>query len=141
MMPERSTTAVHATAVLLGCLLAVWWSRSLPWTPSRIFGAALMLPAVALWLLARVQLGRSFAVRAQAKELVTHGLYSKIRNPVYVFGSIFIAAMCLFLGKPAGLLLLLVLIPIQIVRARKESKVLEAKFGDAYREYRRKTWV
>jgi protein-S-isoprenylcysteine O-methyltransferase Ste14 len=29
---------------------------------------------------------------------------------------------------------------MQIVRARREASVLETAFGDAYREYRRKTW-
>jgi protein-S-isoprenylcysteine O-methyltransferase Ste14 len=33
-----------------------------------------------------------------------------------------------------------VLIPVQIIRARREAAVLEAKFGDAYREYRKRTW-
>jgi len=28
----------------------------------------------------------------------------------------------------------------QTVRARREARVLEATFGDAYREYRRTTW-
>jgi protein-S-isoprenylcysteine O-methyltransferase Ste14 len=30
--------------------------------------------------------------------------------------------------------------PIQVLRARKESKVLEEKFGDEYRQYKRSTW-
>ncbi len=34
--------------------------------------------------------------------------------------------------KPVGLLLFLALIPMQVVRARKESEVLEAAFGDKY---------
>jgi protein-S-isoprenylcysteine O-methyltransferase Ste14 len=33
-----------------------------------------------------------------------------------------------------------VLIPLQVIRSRKESQVLEAEFGDAYREYKKKTW-
>jgi len=28
----------------------------------------------------------------------------------------------------------------QTIRARREARVLEAAFGDEYREYRRKTW-
>jgi protein-S-isoprenylcysteine O-methyltransferase Ste14 len=28
----------------------------------------------------------------------------------------------------------------QVIRARREAHVLEEAFGDAYREYRRKTW-
>jgi protein-S-isoprenylcysteine O-methyltransferase Ste14 len=105
-----------------------------------VFGAVLVVPAVSLWLLARIQLGRSFAVRAKAKELVTHGLYSKIRNPVYVFGSLFIAGLILFIGRPVWLLVLAVFVPMQVIRARKEARVLEKKFGDAYRQYRARTW-
>jgi protein-S-isoprenylcysteine O-methyltransferase Ste14 len=33
-----------------------------------------------------------------------------------------------------------VLIPLQIYRTRKEEQVLAEKFGDAYLEYKRKTW-
>ena len=45
------------------------------------------------------------------------------------------------LQRPYALFfLLLVLIPVQIVRARKEAKVLEAKLGEEYRAYRAKTW-
>ena len=37
-------------------------------------------------------------------------------------------------------LLLALLIPIQMVRAHQESKILEATFGDEYRKYRMGTW-
>ena len=37
-------------------------------------------------------------------------------------------------------LFLLVVIPMQIFRARREARVLEEKFGEEYREYRRRTW-
>ena len=63
------------------------------WTISQIVGMAVAVPAFCLWALARLQLGKSFSISAQAKGLVTHGLYSKIQNPVYVFGGIFIAAV------------------------------------------------
>jgi protein-S-isoprenylcysteine O-methyltransferase Ste14 len=35
---------------------------------------------------------------------------------------------------------LLLIITVQIIRARREARILEAAFGDAYREYRRHTW-
>jgi protein-S-isoprenylcysteine O-methyltransferase Ste14 len=38
------------------------------------------------------------------------------------------------------LLLFVVLIPLQIQRARTESKVLERAFGDEYRAYKARTW-
>jgi len=106
----------------------------------RIAGLCLILFGFAMWTLARIQLGASFSVQAKASVLMTRGLYSRIRNPIYVFGSIMIVGLCLFFQKPIALLVFLVIIPMQIIRARKESEVLEAAFGDAYREYERHTW-
>jgi protein-S-isoprenylcysteine O-methyltransferase Ste14 len=58
----------------------------------------------------------------------------------YVFGVIVIAGLILMLRHPVLWVALLIGIPLQMVRARREALVLEAKFGDAYREYRRRTW-
>jgi protein-S-isoprenylcysteine O-methyltransferase Ste14 len=110
------------------------------WTAIRIVGMGLMILGFVLWTIARFQLGTSFAVRAEARQLVTRGLYSKIRNPIYVFGSWVLAGAILALGKPVWLLIFVVLVPLQIWRARKESTVLDAAFGEAYRKYRAETW-
>jgi protein-S-isoprenylcysteine O-methyltransferase Ste14 len=131
---------VHVMVLGAALTWLAWHFSPGPWTPTRVAGLVLSVPAFVLWAVARIQLGTSFAVRAKAKELVTGGLYSKIRNPVYVFGTIFVAGYFLLMGKPLGLLLPAAVVPVQIFRARKEAKVLEEKFGDAYREYRRKTW-
>ncbi|MGH9782037.1 MAG: methyltransferase family protein [Candidatus Acidiferrales bacterium] len=115
-------------------------ARTGAWTTHQIVGMAIAVPAFCLWALARLQLGRSFSISAQAKELVTHGLYSKIQNPVYVFGGILIAAVFVYLGQPYLFLILIILIVMQVMRIRAERRVLEEKFGDAYREYRKHTW-
>jgi protein-S-isoprenylcysteine O-methyltransferase Ste14 len=139
-MREHRSIILTAVFVLAGALI---WYRDFPeqpWTLLRVAGLVLAIPAFVLWVTARIQLGRSFAVRAEAKELVTHGLYSKIRNPIYVFGALFITGFLLLINKPLWLLVLAAIIPLQIYRAKVEAKVLEAKFGDAYRAYRSKTW-
>jgi protein-S-isoprenylcysteine O-methyltransferase Ste14 len=110
------------------------------WNAQRWAGLLIAIPATVLLFVARFQLGRSFAVRAEAHELVTHGIYSKIRNPIYVFSALLVLALALTLQRPALLFFLLVLIPVQIIRARREAAVLEAKFGDEYRLYRQHTW-
>jgi protein-S-isoprenylcysteine O-methyltransferase Ste14 len=46
----------------------------------------------------------------------------------------------LVLHRPMLWLVVVALIIMQTLRAHREAKVLEAAFGDAYREYRRKTW-
>jgi len=111
-----------------------------PLTLTREIGLALMVAGFVCWAIARLQLGKSFSVRAKATELVTSGIYSRIRNPVYVFSTIFGVGLILWISQPIWLLVLLVVIPMQVIRARKEGQVLEAKFGDAYRAYRAKTW-
>ena len=87
-----------------------------------------------------LELGKSLAVTAQAKKLVTSGLYSKIRNPIYVFGSCTIVGLILTVGRPIWLLVFIAIIPLQVWRTGKESSVLESAFGDEYRTYRASTW-
>lgn len=141
--PGIKVTSVVLVLAIAVALEMLFWAKVKigTMTPLRALGFVLAIVGFAFWGVARIQLGKSFAVRAKAKELVTRGIYSKIRNPIYVFGTVFIIGILLALGRPRWLLLLVVLIPVQIARARKEAVVLEEKFGDEYREYRRKTWL
>jgi protein-S-isoprenylcysteine O-methyltransferase Ste14 len=107
---------------------------------ARRLGLLLGLIGLAGVILSRYTLGRSFSIAPKATALVTSGIYSRIRNPIYVSGMIFLVGIVLILWRPELLIILLVLIPVQIIRARREAAVLEAKFGDAYREYRKRTW-
>jgi protein-S-isoprenylcysteine O-methyltransferase Ste14 len=113
---------------------------SKPWTPMRIVGVVIVLPSLALLVLARIELGGSFSVRPKAQTLVTHGLYSRIRNPIYVFGGLGVAGVLLYINQPRSLWLLVAIIPLQIYRARQEEKVLAARFGDEYQQYKSRTW-
>lgn len=106
----------------------------------RWIGLALLLMGLGGVILSRYTLGRSFSIRAKATELVTTGIYSCIRNPIYVSGVIFIIGLIVIVRRPILGLILVMVIPLQIVRARREARVLEAKFGDAYRQYRARTW-
>jgi protein-S-isoprenylcysteine O-methyltransferase Ste14 len=116
-------------------------NAGLPWTMMRAAGLAVMVPAFVLWGLGHVQLGDSFSVKAEARQLVTAGIYSRFRNPIYLFGGVGFAGFVLAIQRPWFLLALVVIVPLQIVRSRREARVLEDKFGEAYREYRAKTWM
>ena len=122
--------------VILAILIFGPWVRN--W--AHWLGLAIAAPALVLLFVARIQLGGSFSVTPQARQLVTRGLYSKIRNPIYFFGEIMIAGFFIAIHRPILLLVLAIATPVQIIRARKESKVLEEKFGDEYRQYKQRTW-
>ena len=140
-LPIMIAANVLLTLVVGAALGITLWKHSpADWGAMQVIGACLLVAGFTLWTAARFQLGKSLKVTAQARRLVTHGLYSKIRNPIYVFGSWLVAGLILVLGRPVWLLVFLIVIPLQIWRARKEASVLEAKFGKEYRIYRAGTW-
>jgi protein-S-isoprenylcysteine O-methyltransferase Ste14 len=142
--PVANNGKITPFFILQFCLVMIAISavvlRPGAWNGARLAGLCIAVPAAVLLFTARWQLGRSFSVTPQARELVTWGIYSKIRNPIYVFSAWLLLGVLIALQYRYALLLLLVLIPIQIIRAHQEAKVLEAKFGDEYRNYRKGTW-
>jgi protein-S-isoprenylcysteine O-methyltransferase Ste14 len=126
--------------IVIAALVFAWSERGVPWTAPRVIGLSIAIPSLLLLCLARVQLGKAFSVQAKASTLVTTGLYSRIRNPIYLFGAFTVAGIIIWTGRPWLFLVFAVLIPLQVYRARKEAQVMEAAFPDAYREYKKKTW-
>jgi len=124
-------------AIALGSVFALGPG---PHGPARNIGLAVAVIGLTGVIAARYTLGRSFSIKAKATALVTTGIYSRIRNPIYVSGMFFLGGVLIIIKQPKLLIAFVVLIPMQIIRARREAAVLEAKFGDAYREYRKQTW-
>ncbi|HEX9200863.1 MAG TPA: methyltransferase [Acidobacteriaceae bacterium] len=136
---------MKANLITLAVVIAfvVWLvlhAESVEWTPVKIAGAVIAAVGVVLLIVARLQLGASFSVTAKARKLVTTGLYSKIRNPIYVFAAMFLIGLSIVIGRPWLLLLLVVMVPMQILRARRESQVLHEAFGEEYARYKAGTW-
>ena len=132
----------YGTLALVAVFLLIFlmYSWGPPWTVPRIAGLAIAIPSFLLFALARIQLGRAFSVQAKASTLVTTGLYSRIRNPIYIFGGLMVAGIILWVNRLWLLLPFVILIPLQVVRIRKEERVLAEKFGAAYLDYKRQTW-
>ncbi len=98
------------------------------------------MAAAPLWLVAKRQLGEAFSVRPEARHLVTEGLYSKIRHPIYVFGSTaFFGAILALLGWSV-VIAWVVVAAVQFRRAGREDQVLAQAFGQEYAAYRDRTW-
>ena len=138
------TSRVTPFLVLQFCVallvLALASFRPGVWNTARWAGLIIAILAAIPLFVVRYQLGKSFSVTPQARELVTHGIYSKIRNPIYVFSTLFVIGLLLALQIPRALVFVPILIAVQLLRAHREAKVLQDKFGNAYQEYRKKTW-
>jgi protein-S-isoprenylcysteine O-methyltransferase Ste14 len=72
--------------------------------------------------------------------LVTTGFYRYIRNPSYLGGLLGGIGWVLVFRSGIGLLLMLLAAALMIPIMRAEETLLASEFGDAYDQYRRRTW-
>ena len=84
------------TVVLIVLICSLRVERNVAWWT----GLILAVTSGGVLLTARYQLGDSFSVSPQARRLVTHGVYSRIRNPLYVFSTLMILGLVIAYQQP-----------------------------------------
>lgn len=109
------------------------------------FAAALALEIAggSILVAARATIGRfgstDIAIEKDHR-LVTHGIYSLVRNPMYLGILIMYPSYCAASG---GLLsaaaVVAIFLPVLLRRMALEEKILEGEFGQEYRDYRNRT--
>lgn len=109
-----------------------------------IAGIGLYVLATLLFLSAlesarRVPLPRTFVDDCMPRTLITTGPFAVVRHPFYVAYSLaWLAAPVATHGPFIGVLALIA-IALYVIAARREEKLLESRFGEAYRTYKRGT--
>ncbi len=145
-------TPIYLTALFLLVHVAAPWGLSLLSTrhgwvdggPGRWNLLALMLVvagiAGTLWMIAlhyRASPG-SFLELGPTQKLLTPGPYAFSRNPMYLFELAFWFGWALFYGSIAVLIgFLLWFAMFNFVIVPYEERDLEARFGEAYRQYKK----
>jgi protein-S-isoprenylcysteine O-methyltransferase Ste14 len=116
-------------------------SSSTLWFAVRLLLLTISASAYTLWALARYQLGRSLAFGVTTDgPFVTTGLYSKFTNPIYLFGTIALTSYLLLINRPIWLCILIVMLPMQYIRAQREARALLKKYDDRYEAYLASVW-
>ena len=102
---------------------------------------AIGLAGAALLILSIIHLGKSLTVLPRADRLVTHGVYRYLRHPIYIGLTMTILGLIVASGSLFGLVFLfVVVVPLNIARARLEERALLKKFGGEYKTYLSNTW-
>ena len=138
--PTRIGLALETLAIFLAFALYPQ-SDSPPGLPRIVCGVLIgALASVMAWK-SVTHLGRQFRLHAglyHDHELVRTGPYGLVRHPIYA--SLFAMLICTILlltpWEWAFLPLALFVIGTEI-RVRSEDRLLESRFGDEFREYRR----
>jgi protein-S-isoprenylcysteine O-methyltransferase Ste14 len=84
-------------------------------------------------------MGRNWSLVARTRtdhELVTSGVFARLRHPIYLAMGLFLLGLAISLGHERNLLLSLPLFALGTwIRVREEEKLLRAQFGGAYDSY------
>ncbi len=129
-----------AVVVATAILVAQYFAAGFPVTFSTYAGLLLIVPSLVLFAMARIQLGSAFQASAAANQLVTSGIYKKIRHPVYLFGLLFMLGLIILFQKYVLVIIWIGLIFMQQRRVKVEEQMLESTFGEQYRNYKKGTW-
>jgi len=112
------------------------------WSVHNVVGLVLIVIGLTSNLVAAGTLRRNYSsslVVREGHQLITHGIYRFTRNPIYLGVIMVMLGMPIFISSLVGFLVMSALIPLVLIRIRIEEGMLEAEFGEAYREYKEKT--
>lgn len=103
-------------------------------------GLVLFFVGFSIWMKGLHDLGDSFGLLPVVKKLISKGIYSKIRHPIYLGGSLVDLGLSLYSLYWPIILLTLLLMAVQMFRIRKEENALIRKFREGYVKYKKQTW-
>jgi protein-S-isoprenylcysteine O-methyltransferase Ste14 len=121
----------------------------LSWAQYEVLAlAGWLLLAVSLVFIvtAQIQMGRSWRIgidTEQATDLVTHGLFSRFRNPIFLGMRFNMTGLFFILPCGVTLSTLLLSEALIAVQVRLEEEYLSRILGEAYRKYQQQTprWI
>jgi protein-S-isoprenylcysteine O-methyltransferase Ste14 len=134
----------HLVPLAITILSIFLWIKFFQETPFKIIGLVLNITGLIIWWSAKITLGENWDAgygKPQIKKLVTNGVYSKIRHPLYWGINLTLLGMTLIYSKNWFVLTSLVIVIYFFSRMSIEDKYLLKKLGKKYEKYKKKTWI
>ncbi len=122
---------------IYSALLIYFWRNSI----NNYIGFVILLAGFIFWIKSLGDIGSSFQASPKAKKLVTTGMYSRFRHPIYYSGILGDIGLIIYSLNWIILILVVIAFSIQMIRIRKEERVLAQKFGKKYLDYKKQTWL
>ena len=125
--------------VYLFGLILIAYSPDNPMIYQTISGLILSFLGLVLWIGSYLSLRFSLTVLPKAQKLVTTGPYRYFSHPMYLgIAFVFLGLSLATNSIPGFFYTILIVILLNIFRAKKEEETLLKKFGQKYKEYKKK---
>lgn len=130
--------------VLLTFISAYFWVNFVKFNLVKIIGIIINLLGLILWWAGKLTLAQNWNIgfgKPKVSQLVTYGIYSKIRHPMYWGINLTFVGLTLIYPKIWFAVISLIVIVYFSFRMKRETKYLLETLGGEYQNYKNKTWI
>ncbi len=131
-------------AVLMSIVSVYIWVNSFEFNFLKIFGLVINIAGLIVWWAGKLTLAQNWNsgfVKPAITKLVTRGVYSKIRHPMYWGINLTFVGLVFMFPKVWFVVLSILVIIYFLFRMRQENMYLRDSLGGEYRNYERNTWI
>jgi protein-S-isoprenylcysteine O-methyltransferase Ste14 len=134
----------HLVPSALTIISVYFWITFFNQNLLKIVGVAVNILGLIIWWFAKLTLDQNWNAgygKPKIKQLVTHGIYSKIRHPLYWGINLTLLGLALLYPKVWFLIINSLIIIYFFYRMHIEDNYLSEKLGKEYQDYKRKTLI
>ncbi|MFA6301379.1 MAG: isoprenylcysteine carboxylmethyltransferase family protein [Candidatus Paceibacterota bacterium] len=134
----------YSIPTLLTLFSIYFWITFFNFNFIKIVGIVINIVGLTVWWLAKLTLAKNWGVgfgKPKIKQLVTHGIYSKILHPMYWGINLTLVGLVLLYPKIWFSIINLLIIFYFFYRMKIEDSYLSEKLGEKYQNYKGKTWA
>jgi protein-S-isoprenylcysteine O-methyltransferase Ste14 len=133
----------HLVPLALTIISVYFWITCFKDSITYYAGLIINIIGLIIWWLAKIEIGENWSGgygKPSLKELVTTGIYSKIKHPLYWGINITLIGILLMYHLLWISIIILFIVLYFFNRMRIETIFLEKKLGKVYKEYKNSTW-